>query len=100
MILAQPIEMPTGAVATFWRPRCATLNFEARSLVVQIGVWLDEAAYDAGKQPLVDFPETFSGADMDATLGGPVDLSALVLTLLGARQLYAQPSPPADGGGA
>ena len=89
MKLPTPIPFPTGAEATWAFPMRATADFVAGKVQAQIGFWLNQAAHQAGKEPMETRAYEFDLTGAEAVLGAPLDLSGPVLALLAATM--AQP---------
>lgn len=101
-MITKPITQPSGVVASYWRPVQSVLNHEARTVNVRVAGWLDEAAYLAGRPPVVPpklhsfGPEHLDALPETADLNLTVPVLALLLTTADfALEAPAEP-PPED----
>ena len=91
------IELPSGVVATCLAPLESRFDHRAGSVVVRGALFLDAAAYEAGRQPVEPVQNyEFSAADVAAVLAGStMDLTAPVVALLMRHPRFAPPAPEA-----
>lgn len=84
MLIPNPIDFPNGTQATWAFPIVATCDFARGKVEVQVGFYLNQAAQEAGKEPMKTDAYSFDLAGAEAVLGAPLNLSGPVLALLAA----------------
>jgi len=89
------IELPSRVVATCLAPLTSTFDHRTGRVVVRAGLYLDEAAYQAGAQP-VEPPQDleFTAEQVANTLGGlSLELTEPAVGLLLSHARFAPPAP-------
>jgi hypothetical protein len=69
----------SGASGEYWRIVKITVDIESNYSEVNVGLYIDQAARDAGKNPLMRENYSFSGADNPCTLAAMESASVVQL---------------------